>query len=68
MSQPNSSQDEFSRQAAQRKRSGIVREFFDFLKENRKWWLAPIILAVLGLGVLVLLGGGAAAPFIYTLF
>ncbi len=49
-------------------RSGIVSEFWDFLRDNKKWWLAPIILSILGLGLLVLLGGSAAAPFIYTLF
>ena len=49
-------------------RTGIVTEFFDFLKDNKKWWLAPIIVSILGLGLLVLLGGTAAAPFIYTLF
>jgi hypothetical protein len=55
-------------QAAEGERSGLVREFFDFLKDNKKWWLAPIVAAILGLGLLVLLGGTAAAPFIYTLF
>lgn len=49
-------------------RTGLVGEFVDFLKENKKWWLAPIIISILGLGLLVLLGGTAAAPFIYTLF
>lgn len=50
------------------KRPSILREFADFLRENKKWWLAPIIISVLLLGALVLLGGTAAAPFIYTLF
>ncbi len=59
--------DDFSAQAKER-RSSLVREFTDFLKENKKWWLLPIIVSVLGLGVLVMLGGSAAAPFIYTLF
>ena len=53
---------------ARGKRTGLVREFLDFLAENKKWWLAPIIISVLLLGLLVLLGGSAAAPFIYTLF
>lgn len=53
---------------AQQKRTGIVRELIDFLADNKKWWLAPIIVAVLLLGALVLLGGTAAGPFIYTLF
>jgi len=59
---------DFAAQAADGQRSGLVREFVDFLKENKKWWLAPIILSIVGLGLLVLLGGTAAAPFIYTLF
>ncbi len=49
-------------------RSSLAGEFIDFLKDNKKWWLAPIIFSILGLGLLVLLGGSAAAPFIYTLF
>jgi hypothetical protein len=40
----------------------------EFLSANKKWWLAPIVLAVLVIGALVVLGGSAAAPFIYTLF
>ncbi len=59
--------DDFSAQAKEG-RISLVREFADFLKENKKWWLLPIIVSVLGLGVLVMLGGSAAAPFIYTLF
>ena len=49
-------------------RGGLASEFVDFLKDNKKWWLAPIIISILGLGLLVMLGGTAAAPFIYTLF
>jgi hypothetical protein len=46
----------------------LVSEFIDFVKHNRKFWLIPI-LCVLGLlGLLVVLGGSSAAPFIYTLF
>jgi hypothetical protein len=47
---------------------GIVSEFVDFLKENKKWWLAPIIIILLLFGVLIILAGTGAAPFIYTLF
>ncbi len=60
-------QEDFAAQAAAQ-RSGLVAEFVDFLKDNKKWWLAPIILSILALGLLVMLGGTAAAPFIYTLF
>ena len=67
MSDQNTSNDDFATQASG-DRTGLVGEFTDFLKENKKWWLAPIVIAILGLGLLVLLGGTAAAPFIYTLF
>ncbi len=50
------------------KRTGILAEFFLFLKENKLYWLTPIIIVMLLLILLVTLGGGAAAPFIYTLF
>ena len=63
----NASKDDFAAQAGGHRES-IVGEFTAFLKENKKWWLAPILIAILGLGLLVLLGGTAAAPFIYTLF
>jgi hypothetical protein len=49
-------------------RGGLLAEFWDFLKYNKKWWLLPIIIVILGMGLLVLLSGSAAAPFIYTLF
>lgn len=47
---------------------GIVREFWDFLRYNKKWWMLPILVLLLLFGALVLLSGSAAAPFIYTLF
>lgn len=67
MSDPRKSNNDFIKQAETRQGS-LVTEFWDFLKDNKKWWLAPIIISILGLGLLVLLGGTAAAPFIYTLF
>ncbi|MAG57512.1 MAG: hypothetical protein CMJ83_14565 [Planctomycetes bacterium] len=54
---------------SQKKRRGLLRETFDWLGQNKKWWLLPIVLAILGLGALVVLGGSSAiSPFIYTLF
>jgi hypothetical protein len=54
--------------AASRRRPGFVRELLEFLRQNKKWWLTPIAVAVLLLGVLVTLAGTGAAPFVYTLF
>ena len=53
---------------AQQGRSGVVGEFWEFLRTNKKWWLTPIIIALLLVGGLLILGSTAAAPFIYTLF
>jgi len=46
---------------------GIVSEFIDFLKYNKKWWLLPILIVMGLVGLIALLPAGAT-PFIYTLF
>jgi hypothetical protein len=55
-------------QAQQEKQAGILKEFFLFLRFNKKYWMIPILITLLALGLLILLGGTAVAPFIYTLF
>lgn len=55
-------------QAAKEQRLSLAGEFVYFLRENKKWWLLPIVI-VLGLvGTLALFAGTGAAPFIYTMF
>jgi fluoride ion exporter CrcB/FEX len=49
-------------------RSSVIGEFILMLKHNKKWWLLPILIALLLLGIIVVLGGTSLAPFIYTLF
>jgi hypothetical protein len=63
----NKKETEFER-AGDAAEGGIVREFWDFLANNKKWWLLPIVIVLSLFGVLLLLSGTAAAPFIYTLF
>jgi hypothetical protein len=47
----------------------ILKEFWDFLKVRKKWWLTPIILMLLLIGLLIIFTqSSAVAPFIYTLF
>jgi hypothetical protein len=47
----------------------FLREFWDFLKVRKKWWLLPIIIVMLLIGVLIVVGSNTAvAPFVYTLF
>src|SRR5262249_7037978 len=69
MSEPEKVQapNEFLRQAGER-RTGLLADFLDFLRDNKKWWLLPIVIVMLLVGLLVLLGGTGLAPFIYTLF
>jgi hypothetical protein len=55
-------------QAAEERRPGFFAEFWDFLKHNKKWWLAPILIVLLLIGLLVVLGGTSLAPFVYTIF
>lgn len=47
---------------------GLVAEFLDFLLENRKWWLLPIVIVLLLVGVFLVLSSSVAAPFLYPLF
>ena len=47
----------------------ILREFWDFLKVRKKWWLLPIAVLLVALGiVLVTAGNSSVGGFIYTLF
>ncbi|HXR46444.1 MAG TPA: DUF5989 family protein [Candidatus Limnocylindrales bacterium] len=63
--QPSS---EFEKAAAAPSRGGFLRDLWDFLKTNKKWWLVPIMLILLIFGLLILLSSTGVAPFIYTLF
>jgi hypothetical protein len=55
-------------QLAEQSSPGFVAEFWDFLRNNKKWWLTPIVVIMLLFGALMFLSGTGAAPFIYTLF
>jgi len=47
----------------------FLKEFLEFLKIRKKYWLLPIILVLLIFGgLIVLTQGSAVAPFIYTIF
>ena len=47
----------------------LLKEFWDFLKVRKKWWLTPIVVVLLLLGALIVFTQSTAvAPFIYTLF
>ena len=47
----------------------LAKDLWAFMKERKKFWLAPIVIVLVLLGVLVVLSeGSAVAPFIYNLF
>ena len=47
----------------------FLREFWEFLKVRKKYWLIPILLVLVLFGGLIILSqGSAVAPFIYTIF
>ena len=58
---------QFEREA-QARQQGFLSELWQFVTHNKKWWLTPIIIILVAFGLLIALGGTAAAPFIYTLF
>ena len=63
-SEPN----EFEKASLEPDNRGVVSEFWGLLKQNKKWWLLPIAILFLLLGLLIFLSGTGLAPFIYTLF
>jgi hypothetical protein len=54
--------------AAVRGSSGLLGDFWGFLRSTRKWWLLPILTVLMLFGLLMLLSATAAAPLIYTLW
>lgn len=47
----------------------FLKDIWGFMKERKKYWLGPVIIVLLLLGILLVFGGGSSmAPFIYSLF
>ncbi len=53
--------------AGEEKPVGIVREFVQFLAENKKWWLLPILVVLVLCGLLTIVAT-SIAPYIYSVF
>lgn len=68
MTMKNPKSSAFEKAAAEQQNAGFVRELWEFLKTNKKWWLIPILVLFILLGLLILLSSTGLAPFIYTLF
>ena len=50
-------------------KQSLLREFFAFIRHEKKWWMIPLVLVLLMVGALILFASSSpAAPFIYPLF
>jgi hypothetical protein len=65
MSTPSS---DFEQAAGAQRDASLVRELWGLVYNSKKWWLVPVLVALLLIGLMLLASGSAAAPFIYTLF
>ncbi len=54
--------------AAEQRAMSLPQEFWVFLKENKKWWLLPIVIVLATIGAVAVFASTGAAPFIYTIF
>jgi hypothetical protein len=51
------------------KNKSILVELWDFLKVRKAWWLTPIIIMLILVGILIIFGqSSAVSPFVYALF
>ena len=46
----------------------VIGELWQFVRATGKWWLVPILVVLLLLGIVIVLSGTGYAPFLYTLF
>lgn len=72
MSKDSGKQESEFEKAKEGKQASLLREFVDFVLDNKKWWLIPIFLVLFLFALIVVLGSTVgstgAAPFIYTIF
>jgi hypothetical protein len=54
--------------AGEQGEGGFFSDLWWFLRDNKKWWLVPILVVLLALALLAVLAGTPLAPFIYTVF
>jgi len=59
---------EFEQAMSALSRSSVLDDFWYLLRRTGKWWMLPLVLVLVVFGVVMLLGGTAVGPLIYTLF
>jgi hypothetical protein len=62
------SKQSFEEIASKEQRGFFLLELWNFLRATKKWWLLPVVVTLLLLGMLMWMSSTAAGPFIYTLF
>ncbi len=65
--QKKSDEEQFLEASGQGDR-GLIGEFIGFMAENKAWWMAPILIVLLLVGVVLVLGTTAIGPFLYSFF
>jgi len=60
--------NDFEKLATKKSNPILLVELCQFLRQTKKWWLFPLVVTLLMLGLLIWMSSTAAAPFIYTLF
>ena len=55
-------------EAAEEHQPSLLVEFCEFLLESKKWWLTPIIIVLMLVGLVIVLSSSVVAPFIYPIF
>lgn len=69
MNQPDDPQtDETFRSRAQSAQPGLLSELAEFMVHNKRWWLVPMIVVLLVLGLMIVVTNTAIVPGIYMLF
>lgn len=53
---------------ADKSQPSLAAELIEFLRDNKKWWLIPILAVLAVFGLVAALASSPIAPFIYTLF
>jgi hypothetical protein len=61
-------ENDLNKIAAEEAGTNLIGDFWFFLRTNKKWWLIPLLIVLLLLGLLTFLSTSAISPFIYTLF
>ena len=60
--------NELKKAAQEESRLPLLKDFLFFLANNKKWWLLPILIVLIGLSLLMLLASTPLAPILYPFF